>query len=148
MDAADCPAFAIGQAATQDLVGAVYLGFDQPRSLGGYAQGGSIAAPMFKQFIQQTRNRWSDRPFVAPANIHWVKIDRVSGKKVFAGDPTNDPKSGIIWEAFKPESEPRRTIREEEIKPMRTPKAATGPAKKSSSGRTDSDFLDDRGGII
>lgn len=104
---------------SQDLVGAVYLGFDQPRSLGGYAQGGSIAAPMFKQFIQQTRNRWSDRPFVAPANIHWVKIDRVSGKKVFAGDPTNDPKSGIIWEAFKADSEAQRTTRKDDLAKQR-----------------------------
>ena len=33
-----------------DLVGGVYLGYDRPRSLGGYAQGGTIAAPIFKQF--------------------------------------------------------------------------------------------------
>jgi penicillin-binding protein 1A len=104
---------------SQDLVGAVYLGYDQPRSLGGYAQGGSIAAPMFKQFVQQTRNRWSDRPFVSPANIHWVKIDRVSGKKVFAGEPTSDPRSGIIWEAFKADSEAQRTTRRDELSKQR-----------------------------
>jgi hypothetical protein len=39
-------------AASQDIVGGVYLGFDQPRSLGGYAQGGSLAAPIFKQVVQ------------------------------------------------------------------------------------------------
>lgn len=104
---------------SQDIVGAVYLGYDQPRSLGGYAQGGSIAAPMFKQFIQESRNRWFDRPFVAPANIHWVKIDRVSGSKVFAGSPTDDPKSSIIWEAFKADSEVQRTSRHDDLAKQR-----------------------------
>ena len=37
---------------TPDIVAGVYLGYDQPRSLGGYAQGGRIAAPIFKQFAQ------------------------------------------------------------------------------------------------
>ena len=70
----------------------VYLGYDQPRSLGGYAQGGRIAAPMVKQLIQQTLPRWSRLPAVAPADVHMVKIDRVTGKRVFAGEPGNDPK--------------------------------------------------------
>lgn len=104
---------------SQDIVGAVYLGYDQPKSLGGYAQGGSIAAPMFKQFIQGSRSRWFDRPFVAPANIHWVKIDRVSGSKVFAGSPTDDPKSSIIWEAFKADSEVQRTSRHDDLSKQR-----------------------------
>jgi penicillin-binding protein 1A len=36
-----------------------------------------------------------------------VRIDRVSGKRVLDGMPSNDPKSSIIWEAFKAESEAR-----------------------------------------
>ncbi|HEY6870285.1 MAG TPA: transglycosylase domain-containing protein, partial [Novosphingobium sp.] len=34
-----------------DIVGGVYMGYDQPHSLGGYAQGGTFAAPIFKQFV-------------------------------------------------------------------------------------------------
>ena len=37
---------------TPDIVAGVYLGYDQPRSLGGYAQGGRIAAPIFKQWAK------------------------------------------------------------------------------------------------
>ena len=37
-----------------------------------------------------------------------VRIDRRSGRKVFGEWPTSDPKAAVIWEAFKPESEPRR----------------------------------------
>ena len=93
---------------SHDIVGAVYLGYDQPRSLGGYAQGGTFAAPIFKQFITQTRHRWDHRPFVAPADIYMVKIDRISGKRVYDGSPSEDPKSSIIWEAFKADAEPKR----------------------------------------
>ena len=64
------------------------------------------------------------------------------------GWPGTDPKAWIIWEAFKPESEPRRTIREEEIKPIKTQRRQAAPTQKGKAGRTDSDFLDDRGGII
>lgn len=95
---------------SQNMVGVVYLGFDQPRSLGGYAQGGTMAAPIFKQLVQATRNRWDHRPFVAPSDVFMIKIDRVSGKRVADGTPTTDPKSAIIWEAFKADAEPKRGI--------------------------------------
>ena len=91
----------------QEIVGGVYLGYDQPRSLGGYAQGGTTAAPIFKQVVQATKPRWSTRPFVAPKGVYMVRIDRVSGKRVLDGMPSDDPKSSIIWEAFKAESEAR-----------------------------------------
>jgi penicillin-binding protein 1A len=53
-------------------------------------------------------------PFVAPPGIRMVAIDRRSGKRVYGAWPGTDPKPAVIWEAFKPESEPRRTIRKEE----------------------------------
>jgi penicillin-binding protein 1A len=104
----------------QQIVGGVYLGYDQPRSLGGYAQGGTTAAPIFKQMVQATRSRWSTIPFVAPAEIHWVKVDRISGKRVLSGAPTDDPKSSVIWEAFKAESEARPGIGTEELEKQRS----------------------------
>ncbi len=104
---------------SQDIVGAVYLGYDQPRSLGGYAQGGTFAAPIFKQLVQQTRNRWSSVPFVAPQGIHMVKVDRVTGKRVFGGTPGAEPKSSLIWEAFKQDSEAKRTTRQDELASQR-----------------------------
>ncbi|MEN9683565.1 MAG: hypothetical protein RLZZ427_1316 [Pseudomonadota bacterium] len=93
---------------SQNIVGAVYLGYDQPRSLGGYVQGGTFAAPIFKQFVMQTRGRWDHRPFLAPPDIYMIKIDRVTGKRVFEGEPSADPKSSVIWEAFKADAEPKR----------------------------------------
>ena len=100
---------------TPDVVAGVYLGYDQPRSLGGYAQGGRISAPIFKQWAQVAFKDKPKVPFVAPAGIRWVRIDRATGKRVFGVFPTSeDPKASVIWEAFQPQTEPRRAYRRSE----------------------------------
>ena len=97
---------------TPDVVAGVYLGYDQPRSMGGYAQGGRIAAPVFKQFAEVAFKDMPKTPFVAPPGIRMVRIDRVTGRRVYGSFPTSeDPKSSVIWEAFQPETEPRRSFR-------------------------------------
>ena len=100
---------------TQQYVAGAYVGFDQPRNMGGYAYGGTIAAPIIKSLIEKTRANWSDLPPVAPNGVRMVRIDRRSGKQVFDGWPTDDPRSAIIWEAFKPDTEPERYTRQDEI---------------------------------
>jgi penicillin-binding protein 1A len=133
---------------TPDVVAGLYMGYDQPRSMGGYAQGGSLAAPVFKQFFLESLTDRPPVPFIAPKNIRMVRIDRQSGRRVYGAWPGTDPKAAIIWEAFKPESEPRRTIREEEIKPAASAKRPDAPVQEGNGRRSDADFLDDRGGII
>ena len=97
---------------TPDIVAGVYLGYDHPRSMGGYAQGGRIAAPIFKQWALASLQDQPKVPFVAPAGIRWVRVDRASGKRVFGTFPVKeDPKSSVIWEAFQPQTEPRRSYR-------------------------------------
>lgn len=97
---------------TPDVVAGVYMGYDQPRSMGGGAQGGRIAAPIFKQWAQASFKNVPPTPFVAPEGIRMVRIDRASGRRVFGTFPVSeDPKSAVIWEAFKPETEPRRVYR-------------------------------------
>jgi penicillin-binding protein 1A len=97
---------------TPDVVAGIYMGYDQPRPMGAYAQGGRIAAPVFKQWAQTAFKDQPKTPFVAPPGIRWVRIDRASGKKVFGVFPvTDDPKSSVIWEAFQPQTEPRRSYR-------------------------------------
>jgi penicillin-binding protein 1A len=95
-----------------DVVAGVYIGYDQPRPMGHGAQGGRIAAPIFKQWAQVALKDYPKTPFVAPAGIRWVRIDRGSGKRAFGVFPTReDPKSSVIWEAFQPQTEPRRSYR-------------------------------------
>ena len=103
---------------TPDIVAGVYMGYDHPRPMGGYAQGGRIAAPIFKQWAKVALNNQPKVPFVAPAGIRWVRIDRATGKRVFGVFPTTeDPKSPVIWEAFQPQTEPRRSYRRSEGNP-------------------------------
>ena len=140
------------------LVAGIYLGYDQPRSLGGYAQGGRIAGPIFKQFARVAMADLPKTPFIAPAGVRLVRIDRRSGKRVYGAWPGEDPMSGVIWEAFKPETEPKRSIRRDEVE-------KTDKAKKKSSGeastgarasadpsastatKRDQDFIQQGGGI-
>jgi penicillin-binding protein 1A len=100
---------------TQQMIAGAYVGFDQPRNMGGYAYGGTISAPIIKSLIEKTKPKWSDLPPVAPTGVRMVRIDRRSGKRVFDGWPTDDPKSAIIWEAFKPDTEPERYTRQDAI---------------------------------
>jgi penicillin-binding protein 1A len=125
-----------------DLVGGVYMGFDRPRPMGGYAQGGTLAAPIFRQFAQIAMKDMPVVPFRAPPGIRMVRIDRRSGKKIFDGWPNDsDPRSAIIWEAFKPESEPRRAATRQELA------AAAAPKAQAKAVHNDSDFLQQQGGI-
>jgi penicillin-binding protein 1A len=142
------------------LVAGVYLGYDQPREMGSYAQGGSLAAPIFKQFARAAMVGLPKTPFVAPNGVRLVRIDRKSGKRVYGSWPGEDPKSAVIWEAFKAETEPKRSIRQEELaargdKPKKkkaaTPTTSSGGSTSSqgpSSGtKRDQDFIQQDGGI-
>ncbi|RPF72589.1 penicillin-binding protein [Aurantiacibacter spongiae] len=142
-----------------DLVAGTYVGFDQPRNMGGYIQGGNTAAPIFKQFVEETRDHWSGRPFLAPEGVRMVRIDRRSGRRVLDGWPTNEPTAAIIWEAFKPDTEPRRSQRSDEIDAMRETimaqlrRRARGPARsaprreQAQSESPPEDFVAEQGGV-
>ena len=135
-----------------DIVGATYLGFDQPRNMGGWIQGGNTAAPIFKQFVQETRDHWSGRPFLAPTGVRMVRVDRRTGRRVFDGWPSEEPTSAVIWEAFKPDTEPRRSQRQDEISAMRELILAQlrrqeQAANVQSGAQEREDFAEEQGGI-
>jgi penicillin-binding protein 1A len=101
---------------TPDIVGGVYMGYDQPKSMGGYAQGGRVAAPIFKQWALTALKDQPKVPFVAPPGIRWARVDRATGRVVYGSFPTqDDPKAAVIWEAFQPQTEPRRAFRRSRI---------------------------------
>ena len=131
---------------SQQVVAGVYLGFDRPRPMGGYAQGGTIAAPIFRQFARTAFEGMPVIPFRAPTGIRMVRIERRSGQRVYGAWPTSDPRAAIIWEAFKPESEPRRTVAREVVDPAAR-RAAPTQASNANERRGDSDFLQREGGI-
>ncbi|WFL77170.1 transglycosylase domain-containing protein [Altererythrobacter arenosus] len=139
-----------------EIVAGMYVGFDQPRNLGGWVQGGNTAAPIFKDFVQATRKRWKDEPAVAPTGIRMVRIDRRSGKRVFDAWPTDDPLASVIWEAFKPDTEPPRATRQDEIAARRNEilelirRGRGGGEQQVVATDGDGqprDFVEDQGGI-
>ncbi|NCP11677.1 MAG: PBP1A family penicillin-binding protein [Sphingomonadales bacterium] len=136
---------------TPDLITGVYVGYDQPRDMGGWAQGGRVSAPIALDFFQAVIPKDAPKiPFVAPADIRMVRIDRTTGKRVYGVFPdseNDDPKAAIIWEAFKPETEPKRTIRKEEIPQPKKQQQEAVPQRTAPVQRKDTDFLEDQGGI-
>ncbi|MGI8942728.1 MAG: penicillin-binding protein 1A [Qipengyuania sp.] len=138
------------------IVTGMYVGYDQPRGLGGWVQGGNTGAPIFKRFAEATRERWEGDEFVAPPGVRMVRIDRRSGKRVFDGWPTDEPLAAVIWEAFKPDTEPPRATRQDQIaakrneilEQIRRGRQAQRSATTSSRPQQESDdFVEDQGGI-
>ena len=122
---------------TPDIVAGLYLGYDQPRSLGSYAQGGTTAAPIWRQWGQAALKDWPILPFAVPAGVRMVRVDRRSGQRVFGIWPDAGPRPAVIWEAFKPDSEPRRIGRAEDALARRS----------GGRVRSDAEFLEAEGGI-
>ncbi len=144
---------------TPDVVAGVYLGYDQPRPMGSYAQGGRVAAPVFKQWAETALKDMPKAPFVAPRGIRMVRIDRITGRRVYGAFPlTEDPKSSVIWEAFQPETEPRRSFRRSAELAAERVAQARKPAPRTARGRAagplaprapadSAEFLQTQGGI-
>jgi penicillin-binding protein 1A len=132
-----------------DLTAGVYMGYDNPRPMGGYAQGGTIAVPIFKSFAEKAMKDMPVIPFKAAGGVRLARIDRTSGKRVFGAWPGNDPKAAVIWEAFKPEGEPRRSLRRDELPTAKKVEKKTVVRAKTSGPTTAprDDFVEERGGI-
>ena len=80
---------------TSNLVVGVYIGYDNPRSLGKFETGSKTAMPVFKEFIKKKANTFNARPFKVADNINMMVIDAKTGKKA-------NPKTKLaIIESFK-----------------------------------------------
>ena len=66
---------------TSNLVVGVYVGHDEPQSLGRYETGSKTAMPIFKSFIKKAIKKGDARPFKVPKNIKFLVIDQKTGRK-------------------------------------------------------------------
>ena len=66
------------------LVG-VYVGYDNPRSLGKTETGAKTAMPIFKEYIKNSINKENARPFKVADNIIMMVIDPLTGEKASFG---------------------------------------------------------------
>ena len=64
---------------TPDLVIGVYVGYDQPKSLGYKQTGSSVAVPIFKNFAKKIKINKNKKPFRIPSGISFVRIDPRNG---------------------------------------------------------------------
>ena len=80
---------------TSNLVIGVYIGFDNPKTLGRYETGAKAALPIFKNFIKQALYKDDFKPFLIPEEIFFSAINYNTGKK------ENFSNSDSIIEAFK-----------------------------------------------
>jgi penicillin-binding protein 1A len=85
-----------------DLAVGVWVGFDEPRSLGRRETGAMAALPIWRAFMEQAFDGVTPRPFPVPPGIRMVSIDRRTGLRA-------DPRSycqPVISEAFIAGTEP------------------------------------------
>ncbi len=66
---------------TSKLVVGVYVGFDEPKSLGRNETGAKTAMPIFKDFIKRAIKKKDARPFKVADNITMMVVDKLTGEK-------------------------------------------------------------------
>ena len=85
------------------MVVGVYLGYDEPKTLGKFETGAKTAMPIFKSFITKAIKKENTRPFKVPENITMMVVDSKTGQKVsFSSKKTliESFKNEIIKENF------------------------------------------------
>jgi penicillin-binding protein 1A len=80
---------------TSNLVIGVYVGFDEPKTLGKYETGAKAALPIFKKFVKNVVKKKDALPFKIPSTINLVIIDAETGLV-----PDKKTKH-VIYESFK-----------------------------------------------
>ena len=83
---------------TSKLVIGVYVGFDEPKTLGKYETGAKTALPVFKKFVKNAIKRKDAHPFKIPKSINLVLVDVETGLL-----PNSNTKK-TIYESFKSDS--------------------------------------------
>ena len=66
---------------TSKLVVGVYVGLDEPKTLGRYETGAKTAMPIFKNFVIKAIIKKEARPFKVADNITMMVVDRITGQK-------------------------------------------------------------------
>ena len=72
---------------TPELVAGVWLGFDRPKTITAGAAGGTLAAPVWGRMMAAWYAGRDSRPWMAPAGVVAVELDRESGQPATADTP-------------------------------------------------------------
>jgi penicillin-binding protein 1A len=86
---------------TSNIAAGCYIGYDQPRSLGG-ASGGGTCAPVFESFMEVAVEKYGGTKFAVPPGGYFKKIDRFSGAVL----PDNATGPNVVAEYFREGEDP------------------------------------------
>ena len=109
-----------------DLAVGLYLGYDQPRTLGATAYAAQYAAPVFRDFMRLALKDKPDVPFRVPPGIKLISVDLRSGLR--SGG------QGSIVEAFKPGTAPPDSYSYNDNSSSRAPAAQPDAERAVGSG--------------
>lgn len=87
---------------SSNIVAGCYIGYDNPKSLGSGAFGGSMCGPVFNQFMGEAIKKYGGGPFNVPADCQFIPIDRFTGARL----PDGASGENVIAECFRPGEEP------------------------------------------
>jgi len=71
---------------SSNLIIGVYIGYDNPKTLGKYETGSKAALPIFKNFVENALFKDDFKDFEIPENIYLTSINYDTGKKSALGD--------------------------------------------------------------
>ena len=80
---------------SSDLIIGVYIGYDQPKTLGKFETGSKAALPIFKDFVEKALYKEDFKEFHIPENIYLTSLNYDTGLKSSAGE------KNVIIEALK-----------------------------------------------
>ena len=83
-----------------ELVTAVWVGFDRPSTLGRWAFGGTVALPIWIDYMATALAESEDKIYSQPSGVVSVRIDPKTGKLAYPGQ------SNAIFEYFRDENRP------------------------------------------
>jgi penicillin-binding protein 1A len=85
---------------TPDLTIGVYVGFDEPRSLGPHEQGAVASVPIYERIARVVYDGKPPTPFRIPPGLRMVRVSHDSGQPTVFGDGSG------VDQLYKPGTEP------------------------------------------
>ena len=70
---------------TPDIVVGVFVGYDNPKTLGSREQGSSVALPIFMKFMEKAVKDLPNKEFEVPQGIEFVSVDYNTGEPIGEG---------------------------------------------------------------
>ena len=78
-----------------DLVVGVWVGYDNPQTLGPNETGGTVSGPIFRDFMKDALADKTNIPFRVPDTVELVRVNATTGRPAAPGD------TNVIMEAFR-----------------------------------------------